>query len=131
MFTQLPCSLTVSHHKNHFGLVHFVHSCGFVDPCLFMCICAPVCAALVKLHLLLILLLLLPHQCYLTSSGPLTNPPNREKIEHFIGTPVRTLPGFMASRQCLSLNQERQSEKGWWWWGGTEKPGGRGVGVTK
>lgn len=50
--------------------------------------------------------------CYLTSSGPPTNPLSREKIERFIGTPVRTPPGFMASRQRLSL-RKRQSKK-WW-----------------
>lgn len=45
--------------------------------------------------------------------GPPTNPPNREKIERFIGTPVRTPPGFMTNRQCLSLSRERQSTNGW------------------
>lgn len=49
--------------------------------------------------------------CYLTSSGPLTNRPNGEKIEHFIGTPVRTPPGFMANRQCLLLSWERQNKE--------------------
>lgn len=74
------------------------------------------CVALVKLHLLLPLLLslLLPQQCYLTSFRPLTNSPNREKMERFIGTPVRAPPGFMANRQCLSLNRERQKGKRGW-----------------
>lgn len=49
--------------------------------------------------------------CYLTSSGPLTNPPNREKIEHFIGTPARAPSGFMTNRQRLSLSRERKSKK--------------------
>lgn len=39
--------------------------------------------------------------------GPPTNPPNREKMERFIGTAVRTPPGFMASRQRLSLSPEK------------------------
>ena len=66
-------------------------------------------AALVKLHPLLPLLL--PQQRYLTSFSPLTHSPNREKMERFIGTPVRLPPGFMANRQCLSLNRERQKGK--------------------
>lgn len=45
-------------------------------------------------------------------------------MERFIGTLVRAPPGFMANRQCLSLNRERQEGKKEWVvvvGGGTEK----------
>lgn len=71
------------------------------------------CAAGVKLHLLL------PQPCYLPSFRPLRNSPNREKLERLIGTPVRAPPGFIANRQCLSLNRERpKGKKGWMGGGG-------------
>lgn len=47
-----------------------------------------------------------PNVISLPLPPPMTNPPNWEKIERFIGTPVRTPPGFMADRQCLSPGRE-------------------------
>lgn len=44
--------------------------------------------------------------------GPRRTHQNGEKIERFIGTPVRTPSGFMANRQCLSFSREKQSKKG-------------------
>ena len=82
--------------------------------CLWVCLCVPWvwvrashwwnCVPLLPL----LLLLMLSHFLW----APPTNPPNREKIERFIGAPVRTPPGFMANRQRLSLGGERRSKKG-------------------
>lgn len=89
---------------------------GECDPylkfvCLLLCVrclwwnCRPPSAAAANLHHFL----MLSHFLW----APQPTPANRGKMERFIGTPVRTPPGFMASRQRLSLSPWRRREERW------------------
>lgn len=70
----------------------------------------------------------LPQLCYLTSFRPLTNSPNREKMERFIGTPVRA-PSWIYGQQTVFITQLREAEgSGGGWRQGWRQ---RGSGSTK